>query len=415
MPYSARWTCLFRRYCHVAVLLASAMLALAGCTANAGPEEADREAPGKIVEVPVSHFASVWKTEAPLQGSKGTEIFLNDDKIFVYRADNYCVWVQRNSGVLTAITEIAKPRDRVFAPVTLPDRVVFPSNTQIEVYDRKGKLMHKNPTRYATASGAAGDAKTLFIGEEHPRGGRLMAIDTEPMDVPRTPIWELQTHKGSAFAAAPVFFQGLVFAGSNDGGIYALRAESRDGLWPGLDDGYFPTGGEILADLAADKDGVYAASVDGKLYCLNLNTGRINWVYHAGRALREESDPVVTLNFVYIYVPTIGLVCIDKAGKQEVRRAKWTIENAIQFLSSDEKNAYLRTNDNSIIAVEKSTGQVKFKSERKDFVAFAVNTHVKDTSIYALAADGTLHCIRPVLKPGVIGEVVMDDSEVLAK
>src|SRR6185295_14368902 len=103
--------------------------------------------------------------------------------------------------------------------------------------------------------------KMIFVGEDHPLGGRLMSISTEPVSQPRTPDWELQTQKATSFAAAPVFFQGLVFAGSNDGGVYAVRAESRDMLWPGLEHGYFQTGGEILADMAADKDGVYAASV----------------------------------------------------------------------------------------------------------------------------------------------------------
>jgi outer membrane protein assembly factor BamB len=211
-------------------------------------------------------------------------------------------------------------------------------------------------------------------------------------------------------SAAPAVYQGLVFAGSRDGGVYALRGENRDNLWPGLDAGYFKTGGEILADLQIDKDGIYVASMDSKLYCLDINNGRVRWTYYAGRPLREDSSPVPTANFVYLYVPQTGLVAIDKTGKQETRTAKWVYSRGRQFLASDEKYAYVRADDNSIVAVDKQTGQARFASRRKDFGVFATNSTPKDSNIYACTPDGMMYSIRAVLKPGTVGEWVFDAS-----
>jgi len=207
-------------------------------------------------------------------------------------------------------------------------------------------------------------------------------------------------------------YQGSLFVGSRDGNVYAVRGENRDVLWPGLDKGFFKTGGPILADVAVDKDGVYVASMDSKLYCLDINTGRVRWIYYAGTPLRENSDPVATASYVYVYAPGTGIAAIDKAGKQEIRPAKWTVPQARQFLAADEKFVYLRTDDNLIIGVDKMNGQVKMTSQRRDLAVFAINTSTKDTNVYAGTANGQVYSIKPVLKPGTIGEFVFEYNRV---
>jgi hypothetical protein len=44
-------------------------------------------------------------------------------------------------------------------------------------------------------------------------------------------------------------------------------------------------------------------------------------------------------------------------------------------------------------------------SQRKDYAHFAINANFKDNSvIYAATQDGTVYAIKPVLKPGAVGE-----------
>ena len=372
------------------------------------PQAQQQKKTPDVLEIPSGNFTANWRAELALGQTQPKAVYVNDDKVLVYTSDNKCIWVNRASGHIVSIAQAAKPTDLLYEPCTLADRVVFPSTSQLSVYDRNGKLMHRIPLRYGVSSGAVGEGRMIFLGEDHPNGGRVAAMDTSPHPYDVTPEWELMTR--GQVSAAPAVYQGLVFAGSRDGGVYALRGENRDNLWPGLDAGYFKTDGEILADIQTDKDGVYVSSMDSKLYCLDINTGRVRWTYYAGKPLREDSSPVPTTNFVYLYVPQIGLAAIDKGGKVETRPAKWVYSRGRQFLSSDEKYAYVRADDNSIVAVDKQTGQARFASRRKDFRVFASNANPKDSSIFACTSSGILYSARAVLKPGTVGEWVAAPS-----
>ena len=98
------------------------------------------------------------------------------------------------------------------------------------------------------------------------------------------------------------------------------------------------------------------------------------------------------------------------AGKVETRSAKWVYSRGRQFLSSDEKYTYIRGDDNSIVAVDKQSGQARFTSRRKDFRVFASNSNPKDSSIIACSPSGMLYSVRAVLKPGTVGEWVAAPS-----
>jgi glucose dehydrogenase len=108
-------------------------------------------------------------------------------------------------------------------------------------------------------------------------------------------------------------------------------------------------------------------------------------------------------------VPGTGMIAIDKAGREENRRHKWAVADARQYLASDERNVYFRTADHRIIGVDRLTGEQRMEARRREFIAFATNTNAKDPgTIYAATSGGTVYAIRPVLKPGTVGEWVLD-------
>jgi hypothetical protein len=385
------------------------VMGVLGGALSAGAEE--RAAPAGIpqmTEIPAGSFATQWRAELGLKGKELGRLALNDDTVFACTSDNWCYWLSRSSGAVVSLVEVGKARDNLYDPVTLSDRVVFPSTSQLTVFDRKGKSLYKIGLRYGASSRAAAEQSLLFIGIDHPYGGRVSALDLRPQPYDVPPVWELMTR--GQVSAAPALYQGMLFMGSRDGGIYAVRAGNRASLWPGLESGFFKTAGEVVADVKADKDGVFAASMDSKLYCLDLNTGHVRWTYYAGRPLKDESAPVPTATSVYLYVPGTGLVAIDKGGRQEIRKPKWVVEEGRQFLAGDEKYAYLRGADDAILAVEKQTGQVKFRSKRTDFTIFAVNTSAKDSLIYAGKPGGDVYAIKAVLKSGTVGELALEET-----
>jgi outer membrane protein assembly factor BamB len=384
------------------VLLSALCVPLAaGCRST---EQADGTARAvELVPVPVNSFTAQWRAELPARESPLSRLALLNDQLFAFTADNRVFWLNRDSGIVLGLERLASPRDTVFNPVAISDRIVFPSTKQLLVYDLRARLLGRINTRYNVSSPAAADSGLLFYGVDHAHGGRLVAREITPQPYDIGPKWELMTR--GHVSAAPAAYQGQIFSGSRDGNVYAVRAEDRVALWPGLEGAAFKTGGPILANIVADKDGVLVASTDSKLYCLDPTTGLVRWTYYAGVALREHSAPVATANHVYIYVPGTGLVAIDKAGRQEIRQPKWIVADARQFLSHDERNAYLRTADNHIVAVDKETGRPLFRSDSNDFSLFVSNT--VGATIYAASPSGDLLAIVPVLKPGTVGQIVL--------
>jgi outer membrane protein assembly factor BamB len=172
-----------------------------------------------------------------------------------------------------------------------------------------------------------------------------------------------------------------------------------------LPDGVFKTQGKFVSDIYADDFGVYAASTDTKLYCLDRVTGKIKWQYFAGVALKQA--PVVTAVNVYQFVPGQGIVAIDKTNYSSIdRTARWAARDAVQVLSEDAADVYLRRRDNRLMAVDKVTGEVRYVSKSGSYSVFATNT--SDAMIYAAKPSGEVVQIKPVNAAGEVGRVVMD-------
>jgi hypothetical protein len=80
---------------------------------------------------------------------------------------------------------------------------------------------------------------------------------------------------------------------------------------------------------------------------------------------------------------------------------------ADQVLSADERYLYVRSG-NTIVALDRATGSPAFRSTRNDLVIFATNT--QSPTIYAATRDGAILAIRPVTRPGAVGEIVFDST-----
>ena len=53
-----------------------------------------------------------------------------------------------------------------------------------------------------------------------------------------------------------------------------------------------------------------------------------------------------------------------------------------------------------------TSGEVKYRSQRNDLIAFAINPSAKDPTIYGATASGEVFAIRAVNKPGTMGTMV---------
>jgi outer membrane protein assembly factor BamB len=400
---------------HLLILLAAAVFLGFGCNHEKPVEFSTEPQP---LQNP--SFTRQWATTLRGGGNDSvTAVHVSDQFVFAYRQGGTSSVMDRATGRLLHVDYPKEGSERIHPPVVMKDRIIYPTTSYLEVYDFDGRYIPHatKPTDeldkpfsqtlgFPIRSDAVGAGKQLFFGADFPGSGRAVAIDMTRPYVPE--FWTLMT-PGSSVSAAPALLKDVVYVASDNGKIAAVATDSREPIWP-LEGATFSAYGGVVANLAADTTGVYIASLDTKLYCLQRASGKVRWQYFAGVPLKE--GPILTKDMVYQMVPGQGLAAIDKnppAGSKNSgnnRDARWTAGDAVAFASEDDHYTYVRTPGNQIAAIDKKTGQQRFVSHRNDLVAFAVNTK-GDGIIYVATAGARIMAVRPVLQPGAVGELVL--------
>ena len=398
------------------LMLAAVTLTIAGCTAPPKPTY-------KTEPLTARTFARQWATELADGASNPVNaVHVVDKYVFAYRQDGSSSVMDKATGRLIEVDHPKGGSVRLHAPVILRDRIVYPTTTHLEVFELGGHYV-PHPLRptdetdkpfsqelsFPVRSDAVGFGKLVFFGADFRSSGRAVAVDMTRTYVPD--VWTLMTPK-SFVSSTPALSKDAVFFASERGLVTKVSIEDRKPLWS-LPEGQFGTYGGVVADLVLDPSGLYVASTDTKLYCLAEASGRLKWQFFAGESLREA--PAVTKDLVYQVIPTRGLAAIDKnigSDASNSRSPRWVAAGITRFIAQDDTYAYATTSDNHIVALDKATGQERFRSRRNDFAAFAVNTS-GDGMIYVADDNARVTAVKPILQSGAAGEVVFDPTPVL--
>jgi outer membrane protein assembly factor BamB len=381
---------------HLVTFVIAAFL-MTGCHSPDNPGDRASAKPAAIVDIPANSFAVQWV--APLKLDHGdalNHLYQRGDVVLVYTRSNHVTALAASGGQILWGADVAGRGDTIGPPLVMKDQIIFPTSTSLTIF-KGGKKDRVIDIGHPIRSAPAGENNIVYVGLDYASGGRIAKLDITKRY--NQTIWELMASGG--MSSAPVLFQQVVYTASENGYVYAV-SEDRLPVWP-LPGSAFKTDGRVLADIKVDEFGVYAASTDSKLYCLDRASGKIKWQYFGGAPLRTA--PVVIADTVYQTVPGVGVAAIDKTAGDYDRKPRWLVRGTTQFLSEDATNAYLRTNDNLIVAVNKKTGEQKFKSKRQDLRLFATSEK-PDGIVYAATINGDVYAIRPALKAGTVGELV---------
>jgi outer membrane protein assembly factor BamB len=401
----------------MAIAIIGAVLLAGGCKTVTKPVT--------IGPVPAQSFVQNWLATLPnAKTDPVTNLYLRGETLYAYTRSNQVYGFTATGGTLVFSNQVVPAISTLRAPTLLPDhKIVFPAGDSLEEFDHTGRRLHSFPLEKPTHSAGVAVGYMLYVGVDSPTGGRLAALDLTPRVPTADQIaaakklnlalgpeinrldtkWEVLTIAG--IEAAPVFYQGIIYVGTLDGKVWAINEEGS-GIWS-LPDGshVFQAAKAIHADLKVDELGVYAASADGSLYCIDRASGRIKWTYFAGAPL--EAAPVLTSTTIYQAVPGTGLVAIDKHALG-IAKAKWISPKAVRCLSEDSNYVYAVEDDGYLMALGKTDGQLAFRGARHDLIAFAADPTAKVPGIFTAAADGGLIGALPVFRPGTIGLLVMD-------
>ena len=240
----------------------------------------------------------------------------------------------------------------------------------------------------ALTAQASTAASKWNAGQLPPAPIRLWTVAWQRHLVP-TEMLEWRPQELGGPAVDPV--AGLVVVGTRDGWLHAYDADGER-MWS------FQAAGRFDAPPRVDGDLVYAGSADGRLYAIELATGRLRWKYEA----QEEvgTTPVVAGGLVLVMTLQDTLVAVDaKTGawkwhhRRETREG-FTIRGAAAALVSGALavGAY---SDGTVAVLDLLSGTVKW--ERKvaplgDFMDVD-GLRVQGGRIFAAAYSGAIYAL----------------------
>jgi len=116
--------------------------------------------------------------------------------------------------------------------------------------------------------------------------GSVFALNTNN----GTLLWHYKT--GGAVISSPIVVHNTVFVGSKDHFVYAFNASTGALLWRTR------TGNAVYSSPQVVNGTLFVGSVDGFFYALNSSTGAVRWRFNAGGSI--STTPAIANNVAYL-------------------------------------------------------------------------------------------------------------------
>ena len=171
---------------------------------------------------------------------------------------------------------------------------------------------------------------------------KVYAIAIDSGDV----VWEFET--GGGVVASPIIVDGRVYVGSFDSIFYAFDA--ADGSVPEWR--FTGAGNWYWGAAVANSDTVFAPSLDGNLYALELRTGKPRWVHKTDNRIVGAPALISDLIAVASDDGRLRIASLDDGNLE----GACTIEDKIRTpLVAGDGTVYLGARDNTIRALSVGT------------------------------------------------------------
>jgi len=197
--------------------------------------------------------------------------------------------------------------------------------------------------------------------------------------------WSYAT--GGAVETSPAAVKGVVYIGSRDNNVYALKASTGAKLWS------YTTGAMVyISSPAVAKGVVYIGSFDDNVYALNASTGAKLWSYTTIGNQGVYSSPTVVNGVIYVgsyndnvyalNASTGALLWSYPAGGV----SSPAVVNGVIYVGS------LNDFDDNVYALKASTG-AKLWRHTTGGVVFS-SPAVTNGVVYVASQDGNVYALR---------------------
>lgn len=196
------------------------------------------------------------------------------------------------------------------------------------------------------------------------------------------------------YLSSAIVNEGMVYFGSSDSNVYALKIESGEMVWS------HKTGGNIHSSPALYNNSLVVGSWDSKIYCLDAVTGTEKWSYTTGRDTAQyiwlgvQASPSVENGVVYIGSRDAKLYALNIDTGDTV----WTQNNFdLSWMPSSaaigKENIYSGSSDSfSFFSISKKTGEINYATKTN---AYTFSSPAIDSEMaYIGSANGRLFGIE---------------------
>ncbi len=192
-------------------------------------------------------------------------------------------------------------------------------------------------------------------------------------------LWKYPTEGG--IVSRPAFADNNVIVGSEDKSLHVVSARMGKSIWT------YQTDGPIRSSPAVAEGHIFVGSDDACLHAINILTGRRAWRFDAGEMVR--STPAVSADRIYFGTESGELFCLDFSGT-----TKWRFKAKRAFTSSPtvaQGAVYIGSLDAMLYAVDAKSG---FNIWRFRLGKGSISSPcTSDKYVFTGAIDGVIYCL----------------------
>ncbi len=194
-----------------------------------------------------------------------------------------------------------------------------------------------------------------------------------------TSLWEFNCE--DEIRGTPIQNRGVIFIGSYDHNLYALKADTGDFIWK------YPTDGGVVSTPTIYENQVFFGSEDHRLHVVTTRSGRVSWTYYTDGPVR--SSPHIAEGHVFIGSDDAHLHAINILSG----RNAWKLDVGAAVRSTPlvyEEKVYFGTESGELFCLD-FTSKVKWRFSAKR--AITSSPIIANGVVYFGSMDATLYAL----------------------
>lgn len=169
--------------------------------------------------------------------------------------------------------------------------------------------------------------------------------------------WRFQTN--GRFESTPAIDSGVVYAGNEDGRLYAIDGTTGSELW------HYETDLDVVSSPAVVDGTVYVGSMDGTFMALDAADGTLQWTHSIPKGI--YSSPAVVGDEIYLGGLDGGVYSFAVTDGE----LRWQHETSAPVYCSpavDDQRVYIASYNRTLYALSRDDGSVAWQAPTDDFV-----------------------------------------------